>query len=118
MSKKSRKIQTGYADGPELADTKPIVPYVDKSLTLITEKEVSEFFNHGLKQAADAAKKLGIAQSHEIWTDIAALCGNIRRQGMQMFNAKALTRIEVLKLCDSRQTVMARADTAKKGSIH
>ena len=105
MINEEDKVHTGYADGPALADTKSRTPAVDKSLTRITEKEVCEFFNEGLKQAASAARQLGIVQEHDIWTDISTLCDHIRSQGLTLFTQRGLSWTETLKIIDDRQNM-------------
>ena len=115
----SERIQSGYVDHA-LDDTKA-KNKVDATLTAINEYEIQEMFNEGLKQAADYAKRMGIVQEHPIWTDIATLCTHIRKQGMQMFNARAISRVETLKLCDDRQkmtnAVLENKRTPKKRFI-
>lgn len=106
------KIHTGYADGPELEDTKGTA--VDRSLTRISEREVCEFFNEGLKQAAAAAKQMGIAQEHEIWKDVGILCDHIRSQGLSLFTSKGLSWVETLKILDEREKMTASVLDAKR----
>ena len=102
METEPEKIHTGYADGQEIADTKSRTPHVDRSLIRITEKQTLEFFNEGLKQASDYAKRMGKSQGHEIWSDISIICDHIRQQGMALFRAKGLSWSETLKIIDNR----------------
>ena len=107
------KVHTGYADGPEIADTKAINS-VDRTLSRIGEREICEIFNEGLREAADAAKQLGEAQSHPIWTDIGLLCHHIREQGMALFRAKGLSWAETLLILDARQAMTSSVLDAKR----
>jgi len=107
------KVHTGYADGPEISDTKSR-NQIDRSLTRISERETLEFFNEGLKEAASAARQLGLAQEHPIWTDISTLCDHIRSQGIQLFTSRGLSWTETLKILDDRQNMTSGVLDAKR----
>ena len=108
------KIHTGYADGPEIADTKAKNASVDRSLVRIDERQIIEYFNEGLKKAASYARRMGRSQENEIWMDVAILCDHIRSQGLGMFTSKGLSWSETLRIIDSRQETMSNALNATR----
>lgn len=70
--------------------------------------ESIERFSEGLKQAADRARMLGIAQKQPLWTQIATSLEQMRSNGMVIYSQKALTRQQALGMLDAMQGKMAR----------
>lgn len=69
----------------------------------MTDVEAFERFAEGLKKAASRARELGIAQKSKDWGNVATMLDGIRINGEKMYNARALSRQDVLKMLDERQ---------------
>ena len=76
----------------------------DKSLTPITERETFEFFVEGLRQASSAAMQMSRLQNHPIWADVSELLDEIHNHGVSLWKSKPLSRFEVLKMIDVKQS--------------
>ena len=72
----------------------------------IEPKETMEYFSEGLRQAADAARRLADSQSHEIWKDISLLLNELHNTGVKLSRSKSLGRQKTLQILDNRETVM------------
>lgn len=107
----------------QLEDEDDVTPQViAPTLAVVSEQETMEFFSEGLKQAASAAMELSVAQSHPIWEDISALCLEMRKIGIDLSQAKPLSRFDALAFLDKKEKVMIKnleeKSPSKKFIIH
>lgn len=88
-----------------------------KRLSACSEQETIQFLSESLKQGADIARQLARLQGKQKWFQIAQLLEKIHHKGMEMANAKALSRIDTLVLLDVERRKLG-AEEAKKPSVH
>ena len=97
------------------------MPEIDGAIALtpISEKESMEFFDDGLKYAADRARQLAKKQSHPIWADIALILEEMRDKGKKIAEGKSMGRLDVLAHMAIREGKAAQSalPAAKKSKI-
>lgn len=62
-----------------------------------------EFFIHGVKKAASAARELGRMKQKNGWLDVARALDILQRQGSKLADSKGLSEVEVLNSVNERQ---------------
>lgn len=72
----------------------------------LNETEVIERFKEGLLRSAARARELAVVQKSKSWLDVAVMLDQLRENGVEIYNAKPLTRQQVLDALDRREKTM------------